>query len=582
MQLKTKLLLAPLLTAVVLLLSGLTSSFLMTVESGKTQQRFDSNIAQAEAITNVQHQLGLVHAGVYRTLGVIGSMDEPKIKAFRADVTQRLAAIKQAAGQVAQAADAAEPLKKAVAEASLQIDKYGKQADSAIDLSSIDPNTGIAAMQGADATYMALNKIVAELQASSRQESMAIGAATKDKLRSTNLLLALLALSIAAVAVGLSWLAQKKVIEEMRRAASIAAEVASGNLTVDTSTTRTDEVGDLLRALAAMQASLSAVVSRVRQGSESVATASAEISQGNSDLSARTEQQASALEQTAASMEELSSTVKQNADNARQGNQLAQSASTVAVRGGEVVGQVVQTMKGINDASRKIADIIGVIDGIAFQTNILALNAAVEAARAGEQGRGFAVVAGEVRSLAQRSAEAAREIKALIGNSVDKVETGSRLVTDAGSTMNENVASVQRVTDIIGEITAASSEQSAGLGTINVSVVQLDQMTQQNAALVEESAAAAESLRDQAGRLAGLVATFNLGGAHAGVASSHAPAVAASPRPAAAPARQPLAKARPAPAKAIAPRPAATPAKPTAAPVASAATAAPSDEWESF
>ncbi|NUP88094.1 MAG: chemotaxis protein, partial [Burkholderiaceae bacterium] len=248
----------------------------------------------------------------------------------------------------------------------------------------------------------------------------------------------------------------------------------------------------------------------IRQTADSIQVASTEVATGNQDLSQRTEQAASNLQQTASSMEQLTATVRQSADAAAQANQLAASAAEVAQRGGQVVQQVVTTMDAINASSKKIADIIGVIDGIAFQTNILALNAAVEAARAGEQGRGFAVVAGEVRSLAQRSAEAAREIKALIGNSVDKVETGSRLVTDAGSTMNEIVASVQRVTDIIGEITAASSEQSAGLGTINVSVVQLDQMTQQNAALVEESAAAAESLRDQASRLAGLVATFRL------------------------------------------------------------------------
>ena len=251
-------------------------------------------------------------------------------------------------------------------------------------------------------------------------------------------------------------------------------------------------------------------VSAVRQGASGIALASAEIAQGNSDLSARTEQQASALEQTAASMEELSSTVRQNADNARQGNQLAQNASSVAVRGGEVVGQVVDTMKGINDASRKIADIIGVIDGIAFQTNILALNAAVEAARAGEQGRGFAVVASEVRSLAGRSAEAAKEIKGLISDSVQRVEQGTALVDQAGATMTEVVAAIRRVTDIMGEISAASTEQSSGVAQVGEAVTQMDQATQQNAALVEESAAAAESLKLQAQQLVQAVAVFKL------------------------------------------------------------------------
>jgi methyl-accepting chemotaxis protein len=253
-------------------------------------------------------------------------------------------------------------------------------------------------------------------------------------------------------------------------------------------------------------------IAQVRQAADSIGTASTEIAGGNADLSARTEQTASNLQQAASSMEQLTGTVAHSADAAAQANQLASSAAQVARRGGEVVGQVVSTMDEIHASSRKIADIIGVIDGIAFQTNILALNAAVEAARAGEQGRGFAVVAGEVRSLAQRSAEAAKEIKALIGTSVDKVETGSKLVADAGATMNEIVASVQRVSDIIGEISAAAREQSSGLGQVNAAVADLDRMTQQNAALVEQSAAAAESLKEQAKRLAHIVATFRLSG----------------------------------------------------------------------
>jgi len=266
----------------------------------------------------------------------------------------------------------------------------------------------------------------------------------------------------------------------------------------------------IMAAMAAMQASLQKVVGTVRQSSEALASASSQIAQGNQDLSARTESQASALEETAASMEELGSTVKQNADNAKQANQLAQSASTVAVKGGEVVAEVVDTMKGINESSRKINDIISVIDGIAFQTNILALNAAVEAARAGEQGRGFAVVAGEVRSLAGRSAEAAKEIKQLITDSVERVEQGSALVDQAGSTMNEVVTSIRRVTDIMAEISAASAEQSAGVAQVGEAVTQMDQATQQNAALVEEMAAAAGSLRSQAQELVQAVAVFKL------------------------------------------------------------------------
>ncbi len=271
-----------------------------------------------------------------------------------------------------------------------------------------------------------------------------------------------------------------------------------------------DETAQLLRALASMADKLSHIVGGVRQNAEGVATASAEIAQGNHDLSARTESQASALEQTAASMEELSATVKQNADSARQANQLALNASSVAVKGGDVVAQVVDTMKHINDSSRKIFDIISVIDGIAFQTNILALNAAVEAARAGEQGRGFAVVASEVRSLAGRSAEAAKEIKTLIGASVERVEQGTALVDQAGVTMTEVVSSIKRVTDLMGEISAASTEQSQGVAQVGEAVMQMDQVTQQNAALVEEMAAAASSLKSQAQELVSTVAVFKL------------------------------------------------------------------------
>jgi len=292
-------------------------------------------------------------------------------------------------------------------------------------------------------------------------------------------------------------------------AADLARAVAQGDLSLPVVVKAGDRTS-LMASLQDMQISLTAVVGNVRQGSESVATASAQISQGNNDLSQRTEEQASALEQTAASMEQLGSTVRQNADNARQANQLAEAASTVAIKGGEVVSQVVDTMKGINDSSKKIADIIGVIDGIAFQTNILALNAAVEAARAGEQGRGFAVVASEVRSLAGRSAEAAKEIKSLIGASVERVQQGSTLVDQAGVTMTEVVSSIRRVTDIMGEISAASSEQNTGVSQIGEAVTQMDQVTQQNAALVEESAAAAESLKLQAQQLVQSVAVFKL------------------------------------------------------------------------
>ena len=327
------------------------------------------------------------------------------------------------------------------------------------------------------------------------------------------------AVSIATIAGGLLFAALfglvlvrslgRQLGGEPGEAAEVARSVAAGDLSL-TIALKQGDTTSMMAQFKGMQTSLSKVVSSVRQNSESVATASAQIAQGNLDLSQRTEEQAAALEQTAASMEQLSSTVRQNADNARQANQLALSASSVAVKGGEVVGEVVATMKAINDSSKRIADIIGVIDGIAFQTNILALNAAVEAARAGEQGRGFAVVASEVRNLAGRSAEAAREIKSLIGASVQRVEQGTALVDRAGVTMAEVVGSIRRVTDIMGEISAASIEQSAGVSQVGTAINQMDQVTQQNAALVEESAAAAESLKDQALQLVRSVAAFKL------------------------------------------------------------------------
>ena len=325
----------------------------------------------------------------------------------------------------------------------------------------------------------------------------------------------LAAVAVLALILGsvFAWLLTRSITRPIASAAKLAEAVAHGDLSQRLTVDGRDEIAQLMTSLGGMNANLHQMVTQVRQSADSIQTASSEVATGNQDLSARTEQTASNLQQAASSMEQLTGTVKQSADSARHANQLATSAAEVAARGGVAVSQVVTTMDEINTSSKKIVDIIGVIDGIAFQTNILALNAAVEAARAGEQGRGFAVVASEVRSLAQRSADAAKEIKTLIGASVEKVEGGTRLVTDAGKTMTEIVSSVQRVSDIIGEITAASSEQSEGIGQINGSVTQLDQMTQQNAALVEESAAAAESLKEQAIRLAEVVSTFKLGNA---------------------------------------------------------------------
>ena len=316
---------------------------------------------------------------------------------------------------------------------------------------------------------------------------------------------------VVFTAMVLFYMVKRTVTRPLKEVQSAASRIAGGDLTVQLSKRSSDEIGQMVDAINQIGSGLASVVESVREGSESVANASSEIAQGNQDLSMRTEQQASALQQTASSMATLSGTVSHNVDNAKQANQLAISASDVAMRGGQVMEQVVETMKGINQSSARIADIIGVIDGIAFQTNILALNAAVEAARAGEQGRGFAVVASEVRSLAGRSAEAAKEIKNLISDSVGRVEQGTQLVNQAGETMTEVVASIRRVNDIMGEITAASSEQSNGVSQVSEAVNQMDQTTQQNAALVEEMAAAASSLRTQAGELVNTVSVFRTG-----------------------------------------------------------------------
>ena len=370
-----------------------------------------------------------------------------------------------------------------------------------------DPQVGDKAVAGMDREPSQLLDQAGDLiaKASSDVAERAAGAAQRATTISLVVMLVVCALGIAG-AVAFS----RTVVNPLDNAVRVSQAVAGGDLTVARHVAGKDEIALLLNALHDMQNSLSRVVSNVRNNAHSVAAASTEIAQGNNDLSARTEQQASALEETSASMVELNSTVQANADNARQANQLAVSASTVAVQGGNVVAEVVTTMKGINDSSKKIADIISVIDGIAFQTNILALNAAVEAARAGEQGRGFAVVASEVRSLAQRSADAAKEIKTLIHASVERVELGTTLVDKAGATMTEVVASIRRVTDIVGEISAASNEQSLGVSQVGEAITQMDQATQQNAALVEESAAAADSLKIQAQQLVQAVAVFRL------------------------------------------------------------------------
>ncbi|NQE49729.1 methyl-accepting chemotaxis protein [Herbaspirillum rubrisubalbicans] len=430
--------------------------------------------------------------------------------------------------------------------------------------------------------FAALEKFV-DYQKSLMDASVAQG----KQIEASAVMLMLVLSGIAIVLCALAaWLVTRSITRPLNEAVKVASAVAEGDLTVQIGQTSKDETGLLLASLKTMNESLHRIVSEVRSGTDTINTASSEIATGNLDLSSRTEEQAGALEETASAMEELTSTVKQNADNARQANQLAATASEVAVQGGSVVGQVVQTMGEINEASKKIVDIISVIDGIAFQTNILALNAAVEAARAGEQGRGFAVVASEVRTLAQRSASAAKEIKALIDDSVTRVDNGSRLVEQAGSTMGEVVASVKRVTDVVAEISAASNEQSDGIEQINHAITQMDQVTQQNAALVEEAAAAAQSLQEQSSRLTATVSVFKLSSNDAGRAqAARKPAPKPTPAPTPAPHKPVAAAPKQVP---TVPTPKALPAKPAAAASAASAKgankamAADDGDWEQF
>jgi methyl-accepting chemotaxis protein-1 (serine sensor receptor) len=367
------------------------------------------------------------------------------------------------------------------------------------------------AVQGMDrAPTKKIDEIVEFIEAQSKKNAEESVAAAEAANRAANTRLLLTLAVTAAVGAAIVWWIVKGITRPLDQAIDIAKTVAAGDLSREVDVKTRDEVGELLAALKQMSGNLSDIVSRVRAGTETIASASSEVAQGSQDLSSRTEEQASSLEETASSMVELTSTVKQNNENATQARKLADEASNVAVRGGATVSEVVQTMGAINESSRKIVDIIGVIDGIAFQTNILALNAAVEAARAGEQGRGFAVVAGEVRNLAHRSAAAAKEIKELIGDSVERVEAGSRLVGEAGVTMEEVVSSVRRVNSIIGEIAVATGEQSEGIEQISDAISQMDNVTQQNAALVEEAAAAAEALQQQASSLAQAVSVFKV------------------------------------------------------------------------
>ncbi len=514
MKLRTQLVLAPTVVCVMLLLTiGFSIWALNNFRSG-SDATHNEVLTAFKKTAFLQSQLRELHLQAYRTVSIAQSLDSKAIAARREQQSEVLGVLMKEVASMGETSGNPD-IQEALRTFTHLIGKYKKSTDGAIDIAGVDSNTGIAAMQSADLDYNALNDILGRVLAMVQQNAEKLDKNLDKQANKSHLALLALGLLATAVAIGFSWFTQRHVVGQIggepQDAVELAHRVANGRLDETIRLARGD-TRSLMAQLNFMQDRLVTLVASVRQGSQSVATASLEIAKGNTDLCARTEQQASSLEETAASMEELAATIRQNADSAQEANQLTLDASNIAAQGGEMVAQVVSTMQDINDSSRKIADIIGVIDGIAFQTNILALNAAVEAARAGEQGRGFAVVASEVRSLAGRAASAAREIKSLITASVEKVEKGTQQVDRAKATMTEVVASIKRVTDLMGDISSASREQSQGVAQVGEAVTQMDQTTQQNATLVEEMATAASSLESQAQELVQTVAVFTLPG----------------------------------------------------------------------
>lgn len=474
------------------------------------QHSNDHELATYSRALRIKASLGELQAYTYRQVTLAGSLSNDQVKQARAGIASQIATQRQELQTlqpaVAQDRESAEALAATLAD----MEKYARTVDQAVDMASVDPNTGIASMQTADEIFHRnadhLDKIV-----TSGSTALQAAFASIDQTGTKNGVVdVIVTLAASAAALLLTFLASRKISEDIRQCSKLADSVSRGELSGATVHAHTDEIGALLQNLEQMKTSLREVVGKVRSGAESMASATREIATGNDDLSRRTEQQAVKLDSTSASMAKMASAIERSAGHAKQAQTLVNSASAVAARGGKVVGEVVQQMSEIQASSHKISEIISVIDGIAFQTNILALNAAVEAARAGDQGRGFAVVAGEVRSLAQRSAHAAREIKDLISHSVEKVASGSVLVNNAGETMTEIVAQVRKVTELIGEITAATRVQSTDSVAVNDAVDKLDSMTKQNAALAEQSAAAAQTLRQHAEELSGAVSVFKM------------------------------------------------------------------------
>ncbi|MBL8342161.1 MAG: HAMP domain-containing protein [Rubrivivax sp.] len=590
MKIGFKLLIPPLVVAGVALLATGGLAWLGLAGLDQAAQVANDNAARSRQMAAGREQLMQVRAIVYRTLAIMSSLDEPAVKAVRADIERQAGA---AAARLK--VDGTPPdgqIGVHHAAALKLIEQYRRQADKAIDLSTMDPNVGLGAMKAAEHSYAALDKELAALAGLIDGHAKTRANAMQTEHRRNTAVLALLLALTAGASLWATWRTQRRIVRSLSEAVALSQRVAEGDLQARANSRRDDELGDLSRALDRMVQQLNESLQTVRGASHSIASASSQIAAGTGHLSQRTLDNAGALEETASSMAQLSQTVSVTADSAQQADRLAAGAAQVAERGGRVVAEVVSTMDSINASSRRIGDIIGTIDGIAFQTNILALNAAVEAARAGEQGRGFAVVAGEVRSLAQRSATAAREIKSLIGASVERVDAGARLVADAGRTMDEIVAAVQQVSRIIGEISAAAAEQSRGIHEVNTAVTRLEDATRQDSNLVQANAMAADSLEQQARRLADVTARFQVAEPGTGAdkpAVAAVTAVTASPRTGAAAVVQrarAAAAAEPA-ARTAAPRPAASspkaapPAVTPAAPAA-AGTATAADDWLEF
>ncbi|HEX6319711.1 MAG TPA: methyl-accepting chemotaxis protein [Burkholderiales bacterium] len=531
MKLSVKLMIAPLVAIGFLVAMGAASYSALRLQQEAANTFYQGVFGRYKSVVEAGSTLGDVHAGIYRLLSLSGAVEESRMIAEAGEVKWRLEEAKNTILQLASLSDKGEAGDALLDSAVQKLDKYAKAVELAIDLGTVDANTGTAAMQTADFAYQELTKDFAALVEAERNKAEELFGVTRASFHSawnTMLVLAIAAVIGSLLAAGLQ---ARAMVVRLRRATNSAEALARGDLSRRAKADSRDEVGQMLAALSNSTEQLARLVGTVRQITESVQAASGEIARGNQDLSARTEEQASSLEETASSLEELTTTVRQNAENAQRASQLAADATGAASKGGHVVQQVVDTMDRITGSSRKISEITAVIDSIAFQTNLLALNAAVEAARAGEQGRGFAVVAAEVRSLAQRSSGSAKEIKRLIEESVDLVQSGSQLVGQAGSTMDEIMDAVKRVTEIVTAITTASQEQSMGIDQVNQAMAQIDRVTQQNAALVEEAAASAESLQDQASQLVSAIVAFKLD--DAAPAPAPAPAAVAEPAQAA-------------------------------------------------